>query len=118
MLASIHSDQPSFDRALKNISASSAPHSLAPALSLALRTLGLYRLQSGADRPGSGVVPWALEQAFIVVLTNDATRLVRVSVHKYVYVYMLCACMFCANESVDHRFPRQYHSSIIIYVCI
>jgi hypothetical protein len=76
ILASINSEQRAFDHALKNISASAAPHSVAPALDLALRTLAKYRTKSGVENAGMGLVPWALEQAFVIVLTNDMQALV------------------------------------------
>jgi hypothetical protein len=75
VLASLRSDQQCFDRALKHVSCAAQPHSLAPALALAFRTLGKYRTQSGVDGLGRGLAPWNLEQAFVVVLTNDVRRL-------------------------------------------
>jgi hypothetical protein len=67
-----------FEHALKNISCSDATHSLTPTLDTAFQLLSKYRTRSGVDHPAKGLLPWSLEQAFVVVLSNDLGSLVRV----------------------------------------
>jgi len=71
VLASIDSEQHIFDSALKNITCSDQPHSLAPTVAAAFQLLDKYRVRSGVDHPAKGLLPWVLEQTFVVVLTNN-----------------------------------------------
>ena len=75
-----------FEHALKNISCSDATHSLTPTLDTAFQLLSKYRTRSGVDHPAKGLLPWSLEQAFVVVLSNDLGSLVRV---------LFCTALHC-----------------------
>lgn len=102
VLAAAGSDLSAVDVALKGVSCSAMPHSLAHTLAVAFDLLGKYRTCSGVDFPGRGLQlsPSVLEQAFVLVLTNDLLTLVGAVCWTAV---RQCLCMWlsdvCMSES-------------------
>mmetsp|Transcript_23970 Transcript_23970/g.35184 ORF Transcript_23970/g.35184 Transcript_23970/m.35184 type:complete len:932 (-) Transcript_23970:80-2875(-) len=75
LLATPGDTQILFERSLKNITCSSENHSLSYVLSLAFTTLGKYRIKTGVDGFGKGLMPWNMDPVTVVILTNGASTL-------------------------------------------
>jgi hypothetical protein len=79
LLSTLGDASSTFERAIKNIEPSKEPHDCSYSLTMALTLLNKYRMKSGVDHFGKGSLPWHLEPALIIFLTNGYSSLQNVS---------------------------------------
>jgi hypothetical protein len=75
LLSTLGDAYTTFEKAMKNLEPSTSCHNFSHSITMALTLLNKYRMKSGVDQFGKGLMPWQLEPATVIVMTNGLSAL-------------------------------------------